>query len=161
VPSNCTTHVLFPVCSCRQLQSLSITGVPRLRDKALGPLAGLADRLQHLDLSGCSGVTSRSLAVLRQLTALHSLVLTGKCKQEYRPDWEAQQHVISWGAIALAHTAGASTFYCSFIHSICNAVPDTVRFSCPLLACRHIRQVTCAGPAHTSVTPHPPPPGRL
>lgn len=62
---------------CRQLQSLTIRGLPKLRDKALGPLASAAGRLLHLDLTGCSGVTSKSLTVLAQLTSLHSLVLSG------------------------------------------------------------------------------------
>ena len=64
----------------RQLQCLSISEVPKLRDKALAPLTAAAGRglLQHLDLTGCSGLTSRCLAVLGQLTSLHSLVCTGE-----------------------------------------------------------------------------------
>lgn len=62
---------------CRHLQSLTVRNLPKLRDKALTPLASAAGRLLHLDLLGCSGVTSKSLTVLGQLTSLHSLVLTG------------------------------------------------------------------------------------
>lgn len=55
--------------------------MPRLRDKAIAPLTATATGrglLQHLDLTGCSGLTSKSLAVLGQLTSLHSLVCTGE-----------------------------------------------------------------------------------
>lgn len=99
-------HTHTAACACRQLQSLSITGVPRLRDKALGPLAGLNDKLQHLDLSGCSGVTSKSLAVLGQLTALHSLVLTGKDRQDTT---RLGGNSLASQGFALAHTAGSPT----------------------------------------------------
>jgi hypothetical protein len=51
--------------------------MPRLKDKSLAPLPALAAQLQHLSLSGCRGVTNKSLPLLGQLTSLRSLELTG------------------------------------------------------------------------------------
>jgi hypothetical protein len=68
--------------------------MPKLKDKAMAPLAAAAGRgvLRQLDLSGCSGLTSRSLAVLGQLTSLHSLVLTGPQQGSCSPASCASQH---------------------------------------------------------------------
>jgi hypothetical protein len=65
--------------SCRHLHTLSLTGLPRLKDKALTPLPGrgLSSVLRRLDLSGCSGLTNKALPAIAQLTGLHALVLTG------------------------------------------------------------------------------------